>query len=69
MIATILNFRIEAPYFKALNSAPIPILVACDDGRFLMVKPIAFEAATGFSHEDIPTVASWIEHLHTECGP
>lgn len=61
----ILNFRVEAPYFKALNRAPIPVLVACDDGRFLMVNH-AFEAATGFSHEDIPTVASWVEHLHTD---
>ncbi|MBR9987804.1 MAG: PAS domain S-box protein, partial [Desulfosarcina sp.] len=57
----ILNFRMEAPYFQALCNAPIPVLIARDDGHFLMVNH-AFESATGLSHEDIPTVDAWTEH-------
>jgi PAS domain S-box-containing protein len=61
----VLNFRIEAPYFQALYHAPIPVLIARDDGRLLMTNH-AFQAATGFSHEDIPTVHAWARHILTD---
>lgn len=61
----VLNFRIEAPYFQALYHAPVPVLIARDDGRLLMTNH-ALQAATGFSNEDIPTVHAWAEHFPTE---
>jgi PAS domain S-box-containing protein len=61
----VLNFRIEAPYFEALYHAPIPVLIARGDGRLLMTNH-AFQGATGFSHEDFPTVHAWAEHVLTD---
>jgi signal transduction histidine kinase len=61
----VLNFRIDAPYFQALYHAPIPILIACDDGRLLMTNH-TFQATTGFSHDDFPTVHAWVEHFLTD---
>ena len=61
----VLNFRIDAPYFQALYHAPIPVLIADDDGRLLMTNH-AFQAATGFSHDDFPTVHAWAEHFLTD---
>ncbi|MGD8702131.1 MAG: histidine kinase [Desulfosarcina sp.] len=66
----ILNFRMEAPYFQALYKAPIPILIAREDGLMLMTNH-AFQAATGFSHEEIPTIQAWAGHVSadSETGP
>ena len=61
----VLNFRIDAPYFQALYHAPIPVLIACDDGRLLMTNH-AFQTTTGFSHDDFPTVHAWAEHILTD---
>jgi len=61
----VLNFRIDAPYFQALYHAPIPVLIADDDGRLLMTNH-AFQATTGFSHDDFPTVHAWAEHFLTD---
>ena len=61
----ILNFSMDAPYFQALYNAPIPILVAGDNGRFLMLNQ-AFKSLTGFSREDLPTVEAWSEHILTD---
>jgi PAS domain S-box-containing protein len=61
----VLNFRIEAPYFQALYHAPVPVLIVREDGRLLMTNH-AFQTATGFSREDIPTVDAWTEHFLTE---
>jgi PAS domain S-box-containing protein len=61
----VLNFRMDAPYFQALYNAPIPVLIASDDGRLLMTNR-AFQAATGFSHDDIPTVHAWAELFPTD---
>jgi len=58
----VLNFRIEAPYFQALCNAPVPVLVACDDGRLLIVNH-AFRKTTGLSHKDIPTIEAWAGHI------
>lgn len=58
----VLNFRIDAPYFQALYHAPIPVLIARDDGRLLMTNH-AFQAATGFSQDDFTTVYAWAEHF------
>jgi PAS domain S-box-containing protein len=61
----VLNFRMDAPYFQALYNAPIPVLVACENDRFLMLNH-AFQTLTGFSQEDLPTVEAWSEHILTD---
>jgi PAS domain S-box-containing protein len=63
----VLNFRIDAPYFQALYHAPIPVLIAREDGRLLMANQ-AFQAATGFSHDDFTTLYAWAEHLQNDAG-
>jgi len=61
----VLNFRMDAPYFQALYNAPIPVLVACENDRFLMLNH-AFQMLTGFSQEDLPTVEAWSQHILTD---
>ena len=61
----VLNFRMDAPYFQALYNAPIPVLVACENDRFLMLNQ-AFQTLTGFSQEDLPTVEALSEHILTD---
>lgn len=56
------DFGIDIPYLDALYRAPIPAMVVCDNGRFLMVN-LAFQTATGFSHDDIPTVEAMTRRL------
>jgi PAS domain S-box-containing protein len=63
----VLNFRIDAPYFQALYHAPIPVLIAREDGRLLMANQ-AFQATTGFSHDDFTTLYAWAEHLQNDAG-
>ncbi|BBO66116.1 hypothetical protein DSCA_00460 [Desulfosarcina alkanivorans] len=58
----VLNFHIKAPYFQALNNAPIPVFIIREDGRFLLMNH-AFQTATGYSPESIPTIEAWTEHL------
>ena len=54
----ILDFRFEAPYFQALFNAPVPVTIAREDGRLLLVNR-AFQEATGYTPEMIPTVEDW----------
>ena len=58
----VIDFHIEAPYFQALYNAPIPVFIAREDGRFILINK-AFKMATGFSIEDIPTIEDWARHL------
>ncbi len=60
--------RIDAPYFQALRNAPVPVLVASDDGRLLMINH-AFEAATGLSGQEIPTLDAWSDRMLNDCAP
>lgn len=56
--AEILNFHFEAPYFQALYKAPVPVIIAREDGRLLLLNR-AFEKATGYSAEELPTIEDW----------
>ncbi|MCF8068412.1 MAG: PAS domain S-box protein [Desulfobacterales bacterium] len=58
----VFSFNIETPYFQALLSAPVPILIVCDDGHILMINR-AFQSATGLAHQEIPTMDLWAEHF------
>jgi signal transduction histidine kinase len=59
-----LDVLIEAPYYNALNQAPIPVLIAREDGRMLLVNE-AFRSATGLGVDDIPTLEDWSGHILT----
>jgi len=62
-----LDFHIETPYIQALCHAPYPILIAADDGRLLMVNN-AFQTATGFSHEAVPTIDAMTVHIQVDAS-
>jgi PAS domain S-box-containing protein len=62
------QIRIDAPFFKALSNAPIPVLVASDDGRLLMINE-AFETATGLSRKEIPTLEAWTDRMVYDSVP
>jgi signal transduction histidine kinase len=59
-----LDVLIEAPYYNALNQAPIPVLIAREDGRMLLVNE-SFRYATGLGVDDIPTIEAWSGHILT----
>ncbi|WP_419661319.1 two component system sensor histidine kinase [Desulfosarcina variabilis str. Montpellier] len=60
----ILDFSFEAPYFQALYNAPVPVTIACEDGRLLLVNR-AFQEATGYTLEMIPTLDDWADLQET----
>lgn len=56
----ILDFSFEAPYFQALYNAPVPVTIASEDGRLLLVNR-AFQEVTGYTPEMIPTLDDWAD--------
>ncbi len=53
-----LKFHLEAPYFQALYNAPVPVAIAREDGRLLLINR-AFQETTGYTPEMIPTIDAW----------
>lgn len=51
--------------FQALCNFPVPVLIASEDGRMVMVNH-AFQATTGFTQEDIPTIDTLTRHAVTD---
>ncbi len=62
------DIPIDPRYFQALRDAPVPVLVASDDGRLLMLNR-AFESATGFSRKEIPTLDAWTDRMLNDASP
>lgn len=56
----ILDFSFEAPDFQALYNSPVPVTIAREDGRLLLVNR-AFEEATGYSLDMISTLDEWAD--------
>lgn len=56
--AEILNFHFEAPYFQALYKAPVPVIIAREDGKLLLLNR-AFEEVTGYAADELPTIDEW----------
>ena len=56
--AEILNFHFEAPYFQALYKAPVPVIIAREDGKLLLLNR-AFEEVTGYSANELPSIEEW----------
>ena len=59
------HFQGDAFYFPALYNAPSPIVVASEDGRFLLINR-AFQAAVGFTPSEIRTFDDWIDRMGVE---
>ena len=50
------------PYFEAFLNAPIPVLLASEDNRCLMVNS-TFHKLTGLSHQEVPTVDALADYI------
>jgi PAS domain S-box-containing protein len=61
----VIHFKLEAPYFQALYHAPVPVLIARDDGRFLLVNR-AVEQATGLAADQLATIHDLAGHVQAE---
>jgi PAS domain S-box-containing protein len=57
-----IDLHIEGLYVQAFCNAPFPVLIARDDGRFLMMNN-AFKSATGYGDDTVPTIDSWKRHI------
>ncbi len=51
--------RSEERFRRAVLSAPLPIMIHSEDGEVLQISR-AWTELTGYTHEDIPTVAKWL---------
>lgn len=56
------DYNDEHAFFQILYDAPIPILIAQEDGQFLMVNH-QFRESTGFTSEKFPTVNALTKQL------
>lgn len=63
----VIHFKLEAPYFQALYHAPVPVLIAREDGRFLLVN-LAVQTALGLDVEHLVTVDDLVKYVQTETG-
>ncbi|NJD89472.1 MAG: PAS domain S-box protein [Betaproteobacteria bacterium] len=57
----------EARFRRAVEEAPFPILIHAEDGAILSMSRTWCEI-TGYSREDIPTIAAWTEKAYGERG-
>ena len=64
----VLNFHIESPYFQALYNAPVPVLIAREDGQILLINRV-FQSVTGLSPDEISTLDDWAKHLRNAPAP
>ena len=53
----------EKKLSRALANAPIPIIIHAEDGEILQINRVWTEL-TGYSIEDIPTIADWTEKAY-----
>ncbi len=52
--------RSEERFRRAVLNAPLPIMIHSEDGEVLQISR-AWTELTGYTHEDIPAVAKWLE--------
>ena len=53
----------EEQFRRAIEDAPIPVIMQADDGQVLQISK-AWSELTGFQHEDVPTFESWLERAY-----
>jgi PAS domain S-box-containing protein len=52
---------------RAIELAPLPIMLHAEDGTILQISR-AWTEISGYSQEDLPTVQAWIEKAHGDHG-
>lgn len=55
----------EERFRRVASEAPFPMMIHAENGEVLEVNK-AWSEATGYSHAEIPTITSWIEHAYGE---
>ncbi|MBW4563312.1 MAG: PAS domain S-box protein [Mojavia pulchra JT2-VF2] len=55
----------EERFRKAILDAPLPIILHTEDGEVLQINH-AWTEITGYSIEDIPTIAAWTERAYSD---
>jgi PAS domain S-box-containing protein len=53
----------EARFRVAIEEAPFPLLIHCEDGEILALSR-AWTETSGYTHDDIPTIADWTEKAY-----
>jgi PAS domain S-box-containing protein len=53
----------EQQFRKALDSVPTPIAIHSENGEMLYINP-SWTKQSGYTHEEIPTVQSWVEKVY-----
>jgi PAS domain S-box-containing protein len=55
----------EQRFRRAIEAAPFPILIHADDGEVIAVSN-AWTSISGYTHDDIPTIAAWTSKAYGE---
>ncbi len=55
----------EERFRRAVAGAPFPIMIHAEDGEVLEINEV-WSDITGYTHEEIPTIGSWIEKAYGE---
>lgn len=53
----------ELQFSRAVEEAPIPIMIHAEDGEVLKISK-TWTAVTGYAVEDIPTVSAWVDKAY-----
>jgi diguanylate cyclase (GGDEF)-like protein/PAS domain S-box-containing protein len=53
----------EERFRRVADEAPFPMMIHAENGEVLEINKAWLEA-TGYTHADIPTIASWLEHAY-----
>lgn len=53
----------EEQFRRAIEEAPIPVIMHAEDGQVLQISRTWTEL-TGYTHEDIPTFDAWLNHAY-----
>jgi diguanylate cyclase (GGDEF)-like protein/PAS domain S-box-containing protein len=55
----------EDRFRRVAAEAPFPMMIHAEDGEVLEINK-AWSEATGYTHEDLPTIASWLKNAYGE---
>ena len=53
----------EEQFRRAIEEAPIPVIMQAEDGQVLQISK-AWTALTGFGADDVPTVQAWLDRAY-----
>lgn len=58
-------FESEQRFRRVASEAPFPMMIHAENGEVLEINK-AWSEATGYTHADIPDIASWLKHAYEE---